>query len=75
MQSGSAARTASNSATSSLAYVDGIISGATAQGLYSVTVSGNQLNDAMITTLKNYGYTVTTSYNTMGTYPTYTISW
>ena len=75
MQSGSAARTASNTATSSLSYVDGLVSGATAQGLYSITVDGGKINSAMITTLKAYGYTVDTFYDTMGTYPRYVISW
>lgn len=75
MQSGSAARTASNTATSSLSYIDTLVSGATAQGLYSITVDGGKVNSAMITTLKAYGYTVDTFYDTMGTYPRYVISW
>lgn len=76
MQSGSAARTASNTTTGSLTYIDSLISGATSQGHYSVIVEGDLLNSAMITTLKTvYGYTVTEQFNSMGTYPRYTISW
>jgi hypothetical protein len=75
MISGSAARIASNAATSSLSYIDSLVTGATAQGLYSVIVEGSRVNPAMITTLKSYGFTVNTSYDTMGTYPKYVISW
>jgi hypothetical protein len=75
MISGSAARTASNTATSSLSYIDSLVTGATAQGLYSVTVDGARVNPQMITTLRSYGFTVDTTYDTMGTYPRYVISW
>lgn len=75
MISGSAARIASNTATSSLSYIDSLVTGATAQGLYSVMVEGAGVNSAMITTLKSYGFTVDTLYDTMGTYPKYRISW
>ena len=75
MISGSAARIASNTATSSLSYIDSLVTGATAQGLYTIKVDGAKINSAMITTLKQYGYTVTESFDTMGTYPRYTINW
>ena len=74
MISGSAARIASNTATSSLSYIDSLVTGATAQGLYTIMVDGAKINSAMITTLKQYGYTVTESFDTMGTYPRYTIN-
>ena len=69
MISGSAARIASNTATSSLSYIDSLVTGATAQGLYSITVDGARVNSAMGTTLKSYGFTVDTTYHTMGNYP------
>jgi hypothetical protein len=75
MISGSAARIASNTSTGSLSYIDSLVTGATAQGLYSITVEGSKINSAMITTLRNYGYTVNTFYDTMGTFPRYIISW
>jgi hypothetical protein len=75
MISGSAARIASNTATSSLSYIDSLVTGATAQGLYTIMVDGGKINSAMITILKQYGYTVTESFDTMGTYPRYTINW
>jgi hypothetical protein len=75
MISGSAARIASNTATSSLSYIDSLVTGATAQGLYSITVEGARVNPQMIITLKSYGFTVDTFYDTMGTYPKYVISW
>jgi hypothetical protein len=75
MISGSAARIASNTATSSLSHIDSLITGATAQGLYTIIVDGEKINPAMITILKQYGYTVSESFDTMGTYPRYTINW
>ena len=75
MQSGSAARTASNTATGSLTYIDGLISGATAQGLYQITLDPRYVNDTIVTTLTNYGYKIQTKNNFMGTNNDYVISW
>lgn len=75
MQSGSAARTASNTSTGSLVYIDGLISGATAQGLYRIVVDPRYINSAMVTTLTNYGYNVSTKNDSMGTNNDYIISW
>ncbi len=75
MQSGSAARTASNTSTGSLAYIDGLISGATSQGLYQITLDPRYVNDAIVTTLTNYGYKIQTNNNFMGTNNDYVISW
>jgi len=75
MQSGSAARTASNTATGSLKYIDGLISGATAQGQYQITLDPRYVNDAIVTTLRNYGYKIQTKNNFMGTNNDYVISW
>ena len=75
MQTAAAAKSAADSATSSLAYVDALISGATSQGRYSVYVEGTQLNPAGIVTLQSSGFTVTPKFDTMGTYPKYVITW
>ena len=75
MQSGSAARTASNTATGSLTYIDGLISGATSQGQYQITLGPRYVNDAIVTTLTNYGYKIQTKNNFMGTNNDYVISW
>lgn len=76
MISGSAARTASNTATGSLDFINSVITGATSQGLYQVYVDGKYLNNTMINTLVSvYGYKVTPSYSPMGTYPQYIVSW
>jgi hypothetical protein len=75
MQSGSAARIASNTATGSLTYIDGLISSATAQGLYQITVDPRYINEAMITILGNYGYKVSTKNDFMGTNNDYVIRW
>ena len=75
MHSGSAARTASNTATGSLTYIDGLISGATSQGQYQITLDPRYVNDAIVTTLTNYGYKIQTKNNFMGTNNDYVISW
>lgn len=75
MQSASSARSASNTATGSLTYIDGLISGATAQGLYQVYVEGPNINNAMTASLIASGYTVEVKYDTMGTYPRYIVRW
>lgn len=75
MQTASSARTASNTATGSLTYIDTLISGATSQGLYQVYLEGPFINDAMTASLKSNGYGVEVKYDTMGTYPRYVIKW
>jgi hypothetical protein len=75
MQSGSAARTASNTATGSLSYIDGLITSATAQGLYQITIDPRYINEQILTTLDNYGYKVSTKNNFMGTNNDYVIRW
>jgi hypothetical protein len=75
MQSGSTARTASNNATGSLTYIDGLITSASAQGLYQITVDPRYINGAIVTTLSNYGYKVSTKNDTMGTNNDYIITW
>ena len=75
MQSGSAARTSSNTATGSLSYIDGLITSATAQGLYEITIDPRYINEQILTTLNNYGYKVSTKNNFMGTNNDYVIRW
>jgi hypothetical protein len=75
MQSGSAARIASNTATGSLTYIDGLITSATAQGLYQITVDPRYINEGMVTILGNYGYQVSTKNDFMGTNNDYVIRW
>jgi hypothetical protein len=75
MQSGSAARTSSNTATGSLTYIDGLITSATAQGLYQITIDPRYINEQILTTLDNYGYKVSTKNNFMGTNNDYVIRW
>lgn len=75
MQSASSARTASETTTGSLDYIDTLVSGATAQGLFQIVVDGKYLNTSMIVSLRALGYTVEVKYDTMGTFPTYYIKW
>ena len=76
MQSGSAAINASNTATGSLTFIDTLISGASAQGLYQITVDSRYMNNNMANTLINvYGYDVYQLNNFNGTNNDYVISW
>lgn len=59
-----------------LDYINTLITGATENGEYCVFVDGKIFDDVMSQTLSStYGYNVTKSYNNMGTFPTYKISW
>jgi hypothetical protein len=60
----------------SLTYINSLVSGATENGEYCVFVDGKIFDDAMAHALSStYGYSITKSYNDMGTFPTYKISW
>lgn len=75
MQSASTARSASNTTTGSLDYIDTLVSGATSQGLYQVVVEGQYINNTMTGSLKTLGYTVEVKYDSMGSFPRYNIKW
>jgi hypothetical protein len=77
MISGSAALTASNTTTGSLSYINSVITGATAQGLYRTRVDALHMNEAMATELRDvYGYRVYQEMNSfMGTNQDYVIIW
>jgi hypothetical protein len=75
MQSASTARSASNSVTGSLDYIDTLVSGATSQGLYQVVVDGQYINNVMTGSLKTLGYTVEVKYDSMGSFPRYYVKW
>jgi hypothetical protein len=76
MQSGSVARTASDTVTGSLSYISQLISGATSSGSYSIFVPYTYMNSAMATQLTSvYGYSVSKRFTDMGTNREYLISW
>jgi hypothetical protein len=75
LQSASASRTASNNAFTGLTYVNSIITGATTNGLYSVIIEGNYLDDSLTGSIISSGYTITKRFDNMGTYPKYLIGW
>lgn len=77
MISGSTALSQSNSAADSLSYINHLVTGATAQGLYEITIPPHFLNDDMVSDLRNtYGYRVYQKPNSfMGTHQDYVISW
>jgi hypothetical protein len=75
LQSASTSRTASNNAFTGLTYVNSIITGATTNGLYSVIIEGNYLDDTLTGSIISSGYTITKRFDNMGTYPRYLIGW
>jgi len=77
MISGSAALTSSNTTTGSLTYINSVITGATAQGLYRTRVNAQHMNESMATELRDvYGYKVYQEMNSfMGTNQDYVIIW
>ncbi len=76
MVSASASKTTSDNAITGLTYVNSVIPGASANGLYSVIIEGNYMNDTMADTLRTtYGYKVTPKSVDMGSYVRYQISW
>jgi hypothetical protein len=65
-----------NAARTGYTYVNTLVTGATAQGSYSVVVDGTYMDDTMVTGLTiTYGYNVTTLTDNMGTYKRYRLSW
>jgi hypothetical protein len=75
MITSTSARNSANSIVTGMTYFDTLISGATSQGLFQITVDGNKMSPSQITTLTSNGYTVYTRYTDMGTFPQYVISW
>jgi hypothetical protein len=76
MISGSIAQTGSTQTRTSLSYLNNLITGATAQGLYRIFVQNEYMDNDMATDLRNiYGYNVTPRNSFMGTNVDYLISW
>jgi hypothetical protein len=68
-------RTTSINAFTGLTYIDTVIGTAASNGLFSVIVEGNYINDTLTGSLITAGYTVQKKLDNMGTYPRYTINW
>ena len=75
MQSAASARSATNAVITGFTYIDSLITSATTQGLYSITVEGNKMLPSMVSGITANGYTVNTYTPNNGTYPIYVISW
>jgi hypothetical protein len=76
MVSSSVSKTSADSARSSLTYINNIITGASANGLYSTVIEGPNMDTTIANVLRNtYGYKVTESTPHMGTYTRFLISW
>jgi hypothetical protein len=67
--------TTSVNAFTGLTYVDTIIGTAASNGLFSVIVEGNYINDTVTGSIVSAGYIVSKKFDDIGTYPRYTISW
>ena len=59
MQTAATSRTNSNDAFTGLTFINSLVTGATIQGLYLISVSPNHLSPTTITSLKSFGYSVT----------------
>jgi hypothetical protein len=68
-------RTTSVNAFTGLTYIDSVIGTAANNGLFSVVVEGNYINDTITGSLVTAGYIVNKKTDDMGTYPRYTINW
>jgi hypothetical protein len=68
-------RTTSVNAFTGLTYIDTVIGTAASNGLFSVVVEGNYINDTLTGSLASAGYTVHKNLDNMGNYPRYTIIW
>jgi hypothetical protein len=76
MISGSFATTGSTQTRTSLSYINELVTGATAQGLYRIVVPNQYMDDNMANILRRtYGYQVQSRNSLMGTFDDYIISW
>jgi hypothetical protein len=76
VQSASSARTTSNSTTSTLSYIDGLVTTASSNGIYTIAVDSPKMTDSMMSDLTTlYGYTVYKKTYDFGNYVTYIIDW
>jgi hypothetical protein len=76
MISGSAATTGSTQTRTTLSYVNNLVTGATAEGKYTIYADEKVMDDNMAYVLRTtYGYNVTKKTDLMGSFGTYTINW
>jgi hypothetical protein len=76
MISSSAATTGSTLTRTSLSYINNMVTGATSQGLYRISVPNQYIDDTMVGVLRNtYGYDITPQNPFNGTTIDYIISW
>lgn len=69
------ANSASLASRTGCTYINTLISGATDQGVNFVRVDNKFIDSNIISLLQTNGYQVTTSYNDIGTYASYLITW
>lgn len=76
MISRSAALTGSTATRTSLTYINSLVTGATAQGAYSILVPAKYMDDSMMNDImSSYGYMVSPKNTIMGDVYDYLISW
>ncbi len=68
-------RTTATNAFTGLTYVDTTIGTAAGNGLFSVMIEGNYIDDTLTGSIVSSGYSVTKKFHDMGTYPRYLITW
>jgi len=75
LTSAASTKSTTDTATGSFTYINGLLSAAAGNGLYSIHIDGQYVNDSMTGSFVTQGYRVTKKYTDMGTYPTYMINW
>ena len=67
--------TTATNAFTGLTYVDSVIGTAAGNGLFSVIVEGNYIDDTLTGSITSSGYSVTKKFHDMGTFHRYLITW
>jgi len=75
MTNASTRRTTAINAFTGLTYVESTIGSAASNGLFSVMIEGNYIDDTVTGSIQSAGYGVTKKFHDMGTYPRYLITW
>jgi len=75
MQTAAQARNSSNISLTGLTFIDTLISGATIQGQFYVSVNNEIITEDVITELRNNGYSVVKRNTSNPSFDPYIISW
>ena len=75
LQSAATSATQSYNTRTGCTYVNTLITGATALGINFVRIDNQYVDSTILGLLQANGYQVTTSYNDIGTYASYLVTW